>query len=82
MVELCDNLDNKIIETINFIVIKIMVFYYRDNGKFLNITVYYAKTNTLVPRANIKQDIHICHYVICWYCTMISIIIDVRFSYH
>ena len=42
-VELCDNLDNKIIKIINFIKIKIMVFYYRDNSKFLDITVYYTK---------------------------------------
>ena len=38
LVELCDNLDNKIIETVNFIVIKIMNFYYRDNSKFLFIS--------------------------------------------
>ena len=37
VLELCDNKDNKIIETINFIVIKIIVFYYRDNSKFLYI---------------------------------------------
>ena len=36
---LCDNLDNKIIEIINFIKIKIIVFYYRDNSKFLDITI-------------------------------------------
>ena len=40
--ELCDNLDNKIIEPKNFIMIKIIVFYYRDNSKFLDITVYYT----------------------------------------
>ena len=45
LIELCDNLDNKIIETVNFIVIKIMNFYYRDNSKFLDITVYFTKTN-------------------------------------
>ena len=66
-IELCDNLDNKIIETINFIVIKIIVFYYRDNSKFLGITAYYTKTNTLVPGAIMEQDMHICHCVICCY---------------
>ena len=45
VLELCDNLDNKIIETVNFIVIKIMNFYYRDNIKFLDITAYFTKTN-------------------------------------
>ena len=57
-VELCDNLNIKIIESINFIVIKIIVFYYCDNSKFLDITVYYTKTNTLVPGAIMEQDMH------------------------
>ena len=48
-VELCNNLDNKIIESINFIVIKITVFYYRDNSKLLYVT---PKANTLVPGNN------------------------------
>ena len=26
-----------------------MNFYYRDNSKFLDITVYFTKTNTLAP---------------------------------
>ena len=84
--ELCDNLDNKIIETVNFIVIKIMNFYYRDNSKFLDITVYFTKTNTLVPDETIiNQDMHILYLrmslVISCYCIMITIAIDVRFRF-
>ena len=45
-----DNLDNKIIKIINFIKIKIMVFYYRDNSKFLDITVYYTKNKYISIR--------------------------------
>ena len=47
--------------------IKIIAFYYCDNSKFLDITVYYTKTNTLVPKAIMEQDMHICLYVICCY---------------
>ena len=53
LVELCDNLDNKIIEIINFIKIKIMVFYYRDNSKFLDITVYYTKNEYISIRVQL-----------------------------
>ena len=76
--ELCDDLDNKIIEIINFIMIKIIVFYYRDNSKILDITVYYTKRKTL-PGTIMEQDVHICHYVVCCYCIMITIVINVRF---
>ena len=73
--ELCDNLDNKIIETINFIMIKIIAFYYRNNNKFLDISVYYTKTNSLVPGAIMEQDMHIYCYVICCYCIKITVAI-------
>ena len=42
--------------------IKIIVFYYRDNSKFLDITVYYVHKNkciNLVPRAIMEQDMRI-----------------------
>ena len=28
-----------------------------------------------------EQDMHICHYIICCYCTMITIFINVRFRF-
>ena len=56
-------------------------FYYRDSSKFLDVTVYYTKTNTLVPGEIMEQDMHIRHYVICCYCIMIAIIINVRFRF-
>ena len=56
-------MDNKIIEIINFTKIKIIVFYYCDNSKFLDITVYYTKkTNTLTSGSNYEKDMHIRMY--------------------
>ena len=34
-------------------------FYYCDNSKFLDTTVYYAKNKTLICRTITKQDKHI-----------------------
>ena len=28
-----------------------------------------------------EKDMHICHYIICYYCTMITIFINVRFRF-
>ena len=76
LLELCDNLDNKIIKTINFIVIKIIIFYYRDNSKFLDIT----QKEYISTRSNYRtRHAYICHYIICCYCIMITIVINVRF---
>ena len=61
--------------------IKIVVFYYRNNSKILDSTVYYTKINTSVPGAIMEQDMHICHYAICCYCIMITIAINVRFRF-
>ena len=46
--------------------IKDNIFYYRDNSKFLDTTVYYAKNKTLIGRTIMKQDKHIiyCHNLI------------------
>ena len=57
--ELCNNLGNKIIKVIN---LKIMVFYYRDNSKFLDITVYYTKNNYIGIQEQLGNKI--CIYII------------------
>ena len=61
LIELCNNLDNKIIRYQNtkFHRDKDNSFYYRDNSKFLDTTVYYAKNKTLICRTITKQDKHI-----------------------
>ena len=60
--ELCDNLDNKIIELINFIKIKIIVFDYHDNSKFLDITMYYTKNEYISIRVQLLNKM--CMYII------------------
>ena len=61
-----------------------MNFYYCDNSKFLDITVYFTKTNTLVPAEQLQTKT--CTYlrislVISCYCIMITIAIDVRLGF-
>ena len=62
-IERCDNLDDKIIEMINFIKIKDIFLFYRDDSKFLYIT---SKTNTLAFRSNYETSycMHICNSII------------------
>ena len=73
-VELCDNLDNKIIETINFIMIKIIVFIIVIIVNFW-ILPYITQNEYINTRRN-KTCTR--HYIICCYCIMITIAINVR----
>ena len=62
-IAIAENIDYKCIyRNAKFYQDKDNSFYCRDNSKFLDTTVYYAKNKTLIGRTITKQDKHIILY--------------------